>query len=263
MKWEGWSDSLSGIDHYGLSIFKLFTDENGNLREPLQPTTTVSFSNLNLSYVYEPSDKGVYSFVLSVEDKASNRKYTRQLAIYDPTSVISLGTNDGELMYISSANSNTNHSWQSIKTEITVNWTNHFVNWVHVNGSFLKQFVTKPINGVYKYYITDNMDDHSGHRSLAAIPNINGIVRFEYGYVQHTGIEPNIWRQVSPLKETVTIRFNGTIHDNDYVVVFVKATDILGNQKTDYTRINFDSTPPNILDGTNLTFTRSKSFLSR
>ncbi|CAG2213724.1 unnamed protein product [Mytilus edulis] len=265
-KWSGWSDGdLSGVKRYAFEVWRMeYSLDYLVLREPdILPNynpvpefiTEVLASN-NAFPEYEPKEPGVYSTILEVADRANNSRYVRRIAIFDKTSEIS--TKSSHRLFLSSASNESNYNWQTTPnsphtTTLIVQWENHFINEVHENGHFLARVqdytprLSDDINRDDYKEIESQFDDDEGNRTKEEILNINSIVRFEINHgLPNTGI-PTHWQNVLPLKENQSIELSGvTILDGDSYQFWVRATDVMGNTKTDSTIVHFDHSPPSV-----------------
>ncbi|XP_067649880.1 uncharacterized protein [Haliotis asinina] len=264
LRWSNWNDVLSGMYRYAWEVFKLQVDGNQVLKEyeplkpiygPIEVNQSSSASN-SFQTNYTPTDPGVYSFILEASDKANNSVFVRRIALYDPVSSVTIDTGADNRLYISSADPNGGYNWQDDPSRnIKVTWTNHFANLKHEQGKWLNQVLAYPPQ--LEDFLKDipresKQDDHEGNRTVEAIPNRRGVVKFEIAYKKdsNAGVnqtEPTTgWTDVG-LSETYTIPQGlhlGPITKHDTVTVWVRAADILGNTRVDSTRVHFDDTPP-------------------
>ncbi|XP_071102509.1 uncharacterized protein [Haliotis cracherodii] len=264
LRWSDWADVLSGMHRYAWEVFKLQVDGNQVLKEfkplnpihgPIEVNQSSSASN-SFQATYTPLQPGVYSFILEASDKANNSLFVRRIAIYDPVSNVTIDTRADNRLYISSADANGGYNWQDDPSrDIKVTWTNHFVNLMHEEGKWLNQVLAYPpqLERFLKRIPRDSgQDDHEGNRTVDAVPNKRGVIKFEIVYKKDSkaGVnqsEPTTgWVDVG-LSETYTIPADAThLSNHDTVTVWVRATDVLGNTRIDSTRVNFDDTPPEV-----------------
>nr|AUY55153.1 fibroblast growth factor receptor [Haliotis diversicolor] len=266
LRWSNWDDILSGMYRYAWEVFKLQVDGNQVLKEdeplkpiygPIEVNQSSSASN-SFQATYTPTDPGVYSFILEASDKANNSVFVRRIAIYDPVSSVTLDTGADNRLYISSADPNGGYNWQDDPSrDIKVTWTNHFANLMHEQGKWLNQVLAYPpeLEDFLKNIPRESkQDDHEGQRTVDAIPNRRGVVKFEIAYAKdsNAGVnqtEPTTgWTDVG-LNERYTIPPGsrlGTLTNKDTVTVWVRATDVLGNNRVDSTKVHFDNTPPEV-----------------
>ncbi|XP_046557078.1 uncharacterized protein LOC124266311 [Haliotis rubra] len=256
IKWDGWRDLQSGLDKYTWEAFKLEPSPNGSLMEvdKLRPVVHRQVDHTDpISYPlpYAPDRPGMYSFVLEAADKANNSVYMRRFALYDKES--SVTTDPDHALYISSAVQDHGFQWMTdASTPLVTNWQDHFLNYVHESGKFLNSilpFRVKVVEDppIYKEVPHTN-DDHYGRRTRAAIPNVRGIVRFEWthavnksgGRPLHTPVN---WNDISGLNTTKQSTVAG-VTSGTTVTVWVRARDILDNRKVDSTSVTYDFTEP-------------------
>ncbi|XP_041368515.1 uncharacterized protein LOC121382899 [Gigantopelta aegis] len=252
--WNGWTDSLSGMFRYAWEVFKLVPDISGKLHEqhPLKPLKIEEVMHANLSSVtpsYQPTGVGMYSFILEASDMANNSVFIRRLCLYDPSSEITL---DSEAMKIASGTGLGKDVWTSdISSSLVVSWENHFVNKIHEDNKLLnpvKEYPQQLEDGLK----TITNDDNNGTRTLRAIDNSRGIVKFEIVHAKDSGgghnqQEPTTgWTILSPSTLSTTVTPNNP-SKGDTVTIWVRATDITGRNKTDVIRVHFDDTAPNAL----------------
>ncbi|XP_067683652.1 uncharacterized protein [Haliotis asinina] len=263
IKWDGWTDSLSGMHRYAWEVFRLDTvTADGKLGEksPLQPLVNRAWfeNNGTLPVRYTPPAPGMYSVILEASDLANNSRYARRLFLYDDASNVNVSVEDR--LFISSASAASNHTWQtSLEADVVVEWGGHFSNQVHHKSNLLNAVAAYPAQFTdiesetasstftIKRITFDDVDD--GARTLASIPNVRGIVKFEVAYHRdHAGgstiLQPASWQEIA-LAEKYTIsnerRING-----DSIRVWVRATDIMNNTKIDSTLVSFDDSKPDL-----------------
>lgn len=260
LRWSNWTDALSGIQKYKLQVYLLKLNTT-NLAEPhpWNPDEEKIFNTTDESYTYTPKKSGMYSFILNVIDTANNTQYARTLVLYDPTSNITLTKSP---LLATSAEPETNYRWQNnLSNNIMMSWKGHFQNKFHDANKLLNPVARyQNFDHMTKYekQVTEQLDDKTGNRTLAQIPNVHGIVKFEYFYrnANQGNSTPTAWRPVSNMfSETQT--FNIDRRDGDTLNFWVKATDVMGNEKVDMTQISFDSSPPTRLGQSNVRFERN------
>ncbi|XP_053373169.1 uncharacterized protein LOC123532025 [Mercenaria mercenaria] len=275
LRWDGWSDKLSGIAYYYLEIFKLEPNINGYLTElePLKPIysfKTNKTSSINFP-TYYPPQTGMYSILLQASDKANNSKIARRLVLYDNDSMITLtkpgfisdkpmkvsemSLGDGG-MHITSAIPETGYMWQTskngTKTRIVLNWENHFVNKIYEDEKLLNKVLKYPTqfadlqdDGILRSKKYVNLTDNEGARTRSAIPNKHGIVKFEINRVigDDREVPKKGW---IPHDLTEKYELTETLDDGSYIRFWVRATDIMNHTLADYTEVHIDNTPPRV-----------------
>ena len=207
--------------------------------------------------VFTPPEPGIYSCILEVSDVANNTRYARRFVIYDKTSQVTV--RDDNPLYCKSASESSDYQWQTNidndingKTRVDISWADHFENEVHEAGHFLS-----PV-GPYQQRLTDGgrrvdykkieepFDDFEGERSRSEIENVNSIVKFEFAHeIPPVDLANITWSMIPGLKQNNSLTLSG-VNDGYVHAFFVRATDIMGNQKIDSTTIRFDSTIPTL-----------------
>ena len=251
---------MAGIQEYKLQVYLL--KSNGTyLREPnpWNADEEISIPSTKTNFTYTPKQYGMFSFILNVIDNANNTQYARTLVLYDPLSSVTLTS----MPFIAtSAESETEYRWQkSLNNSITIAWRGHFQNKFHQENKLLgpvAPYLHYDFLSKYEKLVPSELDDRAGKRTLEAIPNAFGIVKFEYFFRNSNqgNSTPTSWKPVSrALSESQT--FNIERRDGDTINFWIKASDILGNEKADMTQISFDSSPPAKLESQNVLFQRN------
>ncbi|XP_062608961.1 uncharacterized protein LOC134270731 [Saccostrea cucullata] len=260
--WNGWRDDLSKVARYALEVFKLEPDGTGALKEPYTDTVDnpvpLNITEFNETtsgvhtFSYRPDKPGVYSWILEVNDKANNSVYVRRIVIYDPVSTVT--TDSSKRLYASSGNPNASFEWQTqnpLTAKIT--WKGHFLNSLHENEKFLNRVKHFPDslydggsrNGYKK--IPPEYDDYNGERTINAIPNERGIVRYDVAYYngKDQQVAPSYRDQNLKFNETEqTIALDSALEDGRSLSVWVKAYDVLGNANEERLVLHYDSSKP-------------------
>ncbi|KAH3717275.1 hypothetical protein DPMN_060057 [Dreissena polymorpha] len=278
LEWKGWVDTdnySAGVGAYRLELHRLeVKDETLELTEanptlPLMENRVIHTGNTmvqNLfSTTFTPPEPGLYSIVMEVTDNANNSIFTRRFALYDNVSSVTTNPLSVHGLHATSAAKETGYRWQMETKSVKLNWTDYFVNKVHHEKKFLNKIKKFPtlfddlesigIRNVKKF-VFDSYDDTEGNRTMDAIPNVNGITRFEYGYVVNQASEqaPTVWN--TGLTQNVDLPVS-TNH-GDTVTLWVRAFDILGNMLEKKTTVTIDVTPPHIIS--NLAENKTSSF---
>ncbi|WAR10657.1 FGFR1-like protein [Mya arenaria] len=217
----------------------------------------------------------MFSILLTAADMANNTKVARRLVLFDNSSEITLTKpglsakmpdsedienmvfGDGGL-YIVSAIKETGFMWQTSdngsQSRIEINWNNHFVNKLYDKGKLLNkvlpyptQFLDLEDDGILRSKKYVALDDNEGERTLKAIPNKHGIVKFELNrvYTDDKQIPVSKWEQI-PLEESYVILEH--LDDGSHVRIWLRATDVMNNTAVDYTEVHVDNTPPRFSD---------------
>ncbi|XP_052812777.1 uncharacterized protein LOC128240263 [Mya arenaria] len=278
-KWSGWFDDLSGLFEYRLEAYLLEPNIHDELIElnPLSPVFTYTENNTNnVEFpTFTPPRSGMFSVLLTATDTSNNSKTSRRLVLFDDSSEITI-TKPGLLtklpdaedveqivvgdggLYIVSAVKETGFMWQTSETDsksrIEINWENHFINKLHNDGKLLNKVLPFPTqfqdfedDGVLRSTKYVAIDDNEGDRTLKAIPNKHGLVKFELNrvFTNDRQIPVSKWEQI-PLEESYV--FWEQLDDGNHVRVWLRATDVMNNTAVDYTEVHFDNTPPRISD---------------
>nr|XP_034323636.1 uncharacterized protein LOC105326363 [Crassostrea gigas] len=253
--WDGWDDVLSGIGKYQIEEFFLRVNPNNNRNlseiELWKPLNIFTFDKSSRNYTRTPAEPGMYSYILNVVDRANNSQYARTLVLYDTQS--SITTDDSSPMVATSAAEETSYTWQNNLTNpISVSWKSHFWN------NFLERNKLLSPVSPYKYFnsdanfykaVPDNLEDKDGMRTLKGITNAHGVVKFQYTF-RHSNQgnnPPNDWKDPTDNFMSQTASFDAIRSNGDSLNVWVKAIDILGNEKIDMIKVYFDETPPDNL----------------
>ncbi|XP_052799140.1 uncharacterized protein LOC128230732 [Mya arenaria] len=267
LEWKGWEDSdiyTAGVGMYYLELHKLETkDATQELTEtnPVEPMAEGYVnheggrnSQVLHTFSFTPTEPGMYSILMEVRDNANNSIIARRFALYDPDSTVT--TNPSNLLgvHITTATPETGYKWQSKTNTVRVDWTNFFMNKLHHNGRLLnriKKFPTQfsdmekiGVRNVAKF-VFDSYDDTEGARTKERIPNVLGIVKFEYALQTHQSEEQFIWNNAN-LQQSISL--NIFVDNGDSVTVRVRAYDILNRTLEEQTTIHIDSTPPLAVD---------------
>ncbi|XP_062611710.1 uncharacterized protein LOC134273528 [Saccostrea cucullata] len=257
--WNKWNDDLSGLKEYKLQVY-LLKPNTTYLTEPYpwNPLEEIVINDTNVNvWYYIPPMAGMYSFILNVIDNANNTQYARTLVLYDPSSSVTLSTSP---FIATSAEPETNYMWQNnLKNNITVSWKGRFENKFHDTNKLLNQVSHyQHFDHMIKYekHVPQQLDDKTGNRTLERIPNIRGIVKFDYFYRNGNqgNRTPTSWVPVGNISSESQTFFMDR-QDGNAINFWVRATDVMGNEKVDMTKIFFDSTPPNELADSDVRFT--------
>ncbi|XP_052278482.1 uncharacterized protein LOC127876967 isoform X2 [Dreissena polymorpha] len=173
----------------------------------------------------------------------------------DLEQVMAMKEGDGGI-YVTSAIKETGYMWQTsqndTKTNLVFKWASHFVNKVHADGKLLNSILPYPTqfkaledDGILRSKKYVSIDDNHGLRTLAAIPNKNGIIKFDVKrvYTDDKREPTSGWTEI-PLTENYN--FSEIIADGSHVRLWVRATDIMNNTLADYTEVHIDNSPPRV-----------------
>ncbi|KAK7497824.1 hypothetical protein BaRGS_00010958 [Batillaria attramentaria] len=218
-------------------VFPLSKAANNQLeiRQPLKPIfgpIEINHSRLPVSVNYTPPEAGMYAVILEATDRANNSQYVRRLVLYDPTSRVT--SDPDRRFYVSSACPNTLHEEEGLLGEV-------------------REFPVRLEGSIRAIRRNSDMDDHEGKRTVEAIPNVKGIVNFQVAYSKHRDSgkqeEPqeSDWKNVG-LSQTYTLpeAVSTLACGGDTVTLWVRASDVMGNQMEETTQVTFDETPPEV-----------------
>ena len=207
-----------------------------------------------------PKKPGMYSYILNVVDRANNSQYARTLVLYD--NISSVSSNESSPMLATSAAEETNYKWQNnLTNNISVSWENHFSNFFHEANKLLvpvSQYKYNDFEVKFQKAVPDKLEDLDGKRTLEKITNVNGIVKFAFTFGNaNQGDKPtNQWHIVNDIFKQAA-SFNVPRANGDSLNVWVKAEDILGNEKIDMMRVYFDETPPDEIHDQDVIFQKN------
>ncbi|KAI8485722.1 hypothetical protein Bbelb_365560, partial [Branchiostoma belcheri] len=257
-RWSGWSDTGSGVGQYRVDVYQL-QRAGEELTETFPPVheLVVDASQSSVQFDMDVNTPGVYSVVLAVEDasggvETGNMQLCRRFFIYDSLSDITVDVDEdiGGLgsIYASTALAETDYQWQTnLADPITVHYQDHFIQHTHHNGRFLAHI--RAFSGLNNSATYDDVS--TGGRSRQSIDNEQGVVRFQVASgVDNQGgetLSPSGWTDVDDLHSGVQSVMVSR-DDGNTVKVWIKAIDIVGNEKTDVVTVHIDSSPPVITD---------------
>lgn len=244
--WGGWLDELSSLHSYQIDVYPLQMKGDTQCEQltDLISSTTIGESNsTSFSHSVRLSNSGIYSVVMTVTDVAGSHRYSRRLVLYD--SVSTLETDVTKPIRVTSAVNETVNRWQTDLTRpITIKGFGHFYN--------TKLRTNKWLDPVCDFQegIDPDYDQPLNADPLprTGTPNADGIVKLEYAVgVDHTGgssvIGLTSWSVLTDLSFSNFSASVGRV-DGDTAKFFFRATDYLGQEKTDTLLLNFDASPP-------------------
>ncbi|XP_070536426.1 uncharacterized protein [Ptychodera flava] len=246
--WEpaDWNDIVSGIDHYDCEVYRLTSNPSGSgllgMRTGAPHASEKNIDRTLKSVQLNLPDTGIFAVILTVTDAVGNSAKARRFLTYDPDSVISVDKD--KPITASEGAFNAGFVWLTrSKGDITVTWSGHFFNAFYRDGKFLNGIEEHdPPLGPY--------DESSGlppsSRSRQAIPNDNGIVRFQFDFAESSSgrYDPENWVDIDEGKSTHTISV--TDDNNEYITIWMKAFDVMDNMKEEKTKFYVDKTNPEI-----------------
>ncbi|XP_071952759.1 uncharacterized protein [Antedon mediterranea] len=253
IKWSPWVDDTSGLNKYESRVCKMLI-ANDVFDYP-DSETCESLDSTKNEDIYEaefqPKSPGVYCAILVVDDIAGNIRYARRCFIFDDQSEVSIVEEnpiqvsvDGESLNLET------DAWITGDKNVQVSWESHFANQMHIDQKLL--YAIKADNDiVHTDYDTEAFP---AGRPITTIENRNGIVKFEVGVYkdQNGGVtfpsfEPT-WMNLTNELDQVFIDSLQNAVDADTIGFLVRATDVMGNTKSDYIKVHIDSTSPIFAD---------------
>ncbi|KAK2165621.1 hypothetical protein NP493_1358g02009 [Ridgeia piscesae] len=228
-----WHDADSGLSTFSYKVFPLAPDSEGQLVEKSAPIAEGKPTSSCLEFTsYAPVDAGMYSVVLTVEDAAGNAALARGLFLWDAQSRVTTTSTPMSVTGVSAVRDNV--VWLTSPVDsFVVNWSGHFEN------AF--QHDNKLLNKVKPWPESKGLDDLYGDRTVDAIPNARGIVRFDVGSEY---INSSVLTTMSDNGLKESLEFQAAIADGDSIRVLIRAVDVTGNNATDWLFIRVDSSPP-------------------
>ncbi|KAK7095841.1 uncharacterized protein [Littorina saxatilis] len=275
ISWDNWGDGDSGMYRYAWEVFKMTKGAGTEIEihpdralDPLINQEVLQADYAPQSYDLSGSGPGMYSVILEAGDLANNTKYVRRLVVYDPNPTIT--TDPAQRFYVTSANAAGNYTYQNdISAPITITWAKHFRNALHEENNLLGKVRpypkelrddTEENKFVFRKvipYNTTKQDDWEGERTANEIPNRRGIVNFKIQYdkdstggVNQGPVPTKPWIEKT-LTESYTIPYSVPERpgEGDTVTIWVKATDAMGTEKVEKRQVTFDSTQPDVRNG--------------
>uniref|UniRef100_K1PM75 Uncharacterized protein n=1 Tax=Magallana gigas TaxID=29159 RepID=K1PM75_MAGGI len=216
---------------------------------------------------YTPQKPGVFAMILEASDSANNSDYvSRYVVVYDPSSTIEIQTGDADIKALYGSK-NASFKWQVLSSSsqsglnLEFSWRGHFINRLHHEGGFLNTIesyspqLQDSNTGDNKFPKTVNVKYNIvGENGLTGnlIPNELGITKFQT-YLDETGQQKvEIYTGVSwvdqNIKTTASFPLAKTVSEGDFVTLWVKAEDKIGNVKLSSLPLGFDSSKQTIYE---------------
>ncbi|XP_053390115.1 uncharacterized protein LOC123523221, partial [Mercenaria mercenaria] len=240
VKWEGWSDDLSGIGKYEFYIWYLA--KNGNSLSPLERKYLLSpVPYVNASTQFEVTlnleEPGPYSIEMIVYDKAENTKAARRIIFFDNASVVETYGSPPNVVQAAV------DGWiNTFCTIIEIVWPNRYRNVKHYDLGWL--------NAVKDANISRFLDDRNGRssRTIEKVPNIKGIVRFEIAFLVEINKQLTYTSFVPVPDEYFhsqkMIYGNEKLIDGKKLTYTIRAFDIVDEFAEDNVTVMIDLSPP-------------------
>ncbi|KAK2176602.1 hypothetical protein NP493_652g00038 [Ridgeia piscesae] len=227
--WSGWTDADSGLETFAYKVYELTPakDDGDRLVEKPSPffsgTQPARITSSTAAPTYTLPGPGMYSVVL---ESAVSTNPKRPMSVLDLTSV----TEEGETYVWVTSAIDKDHP-------VTVTWPGHFENTFHNNNKLLNE--VKPGKA------DKGLDDNHGDRTVNAIPNVHGIVKFQAGFTSIKSGEPSKMKNLGQEEKYKAIVGNGK-----HIRVLVRATDVMGNSAGDWLTVRVDSSAPTFVGHT-------------
>ncbi|CAG2185452.1 unnamed protein product [Mytilus edulis] len=238
VRWGGWKDDLSGIDHFELELYELVsTGRHLNHINGPAVHRDEKISVHTSEQILKLPKPGMYSMILTSIDKAGNHQSARCLVFYDDISVVDI--KHTKRIKVNEASAKTNYTWVSVDdVELSVTWPDRFLNERHEKHGWLYEVAAYV--GVQEEY-----DDLYGPRKVSPIDNIHGIVKFEIKYEvygPYLKANQSFTQTANVLSQAEYL--NITWEDGYRLDITVKALDILDNYKDDIISVYKDVSSP-------------------
>ncbi|XP_070581753.1 uncharacterized protein [Ptychodera flava] len=239
---EDWIDEPSGIDHYDCEAFRLTHDTSEDnlldMRSRAPHATKRNIDPSETETTLHLPDPGVYAIIMRVYDTAKNSAKVRRFVMFDDISAISIDVT--KPIKSDQAVHNKGVLWVNPSIQQTLSWDGHFYNSFYRDEHLL--------NGIEEHEPWPRLyDEVTGQpptsRSREAIPNSEGIVFFQIDYAMSSSgrTEPQNWTDIGDKTEVPVPPLD---LDDKFVMVWLKAHDVMGHTKFDNVVFYFDSTHP-------------------
>ncbi|OPL33283.1 hypothetical protein AM593_05274, partial [Mytilus galloprovincialis] len=277
IRWNIWSDDLSGIDYYDIEVYKMHPVGNGTIDNEIEEKHEIidrktRIVDLLAGYVCtchfrqkEKTDTILnacillfisYPFtkchcLLSTITVAETGMYAVHLSAFDRAgnyktarSFFLYDTNkiidlDKGQIKVIKAVQYLGKDWITYSNPfIQVEWKKKFVKTDHFKNSWLAK--------IHSYFdIEASYDDNSGKRNVTMVPNVKGVVKFEISHnVYGTSLKSASPLTHVPSVYSETATQNVEWDDGDQLVVNVRAFDFFDNYRDENVKAYRDSTPP-------------------
>ncbi|XP_053401094.1 uncharacterized protein LOC123523194 isoform X2 [Mercenaria mercenaria] len=237
--WNGWTDHDSGIYKYILTLQYLAVKSQDDPALDLMYVVTETTVDVNqLSTTLTFADPGPYAVEITAFDKANNYKLSRRIVLYDDSSVVEKRDPPPKVVQANE------YFWiNTLSTEIEVSWQGRYINFRHHSLGWLNEVKDNPD-------ISRDLDDTSSksQRSVDALYNIEGIVRFEIGYtIEFEGYSSFV--NFVPIPEEMfslqkMIYDDVELTDGKRLTYTVRGFDILDEYAEDNITVTIDLSPP-------------------
>ncbi len=240
---HGYEDEDTGVKDVHFDIYRMTRAASGLLGLAQTPLDTVYLDTRHgPGYVdYNLELPGLYSVVARVRDSVNNTAYGTALLVYDPSSSITTSS----AIIVTGARRFEEDYWLPevdtlTGTSVEIKWQGRYRNTFYANNDVLEE--VEPF--------LDGMDDNTGNRTVAAVPNVEGIVQYEFALENVThrrrrerrNTADLQWETVLPIEERVSVPLARL--DGQAFMFHLKARDLGDHEAVDVVWIRVDSTPP-------------------
>ncbi|KAL3873868.1 hypothetical protein ACJMK2_036952, partial [Sinanodonta woodiana] len=239
VKWDGWQDDLSGIDHYDIEIFYLSAGENNDesvLKSGLQTIKCDTCKNITDTQAQiEFRKKGPYAVFIVAFDKAKNHARARRIILFDDEPIINY--THGSRTIVKTASVETNYTWITRNTSVVeVDWKGRFISMDIDQGKWLNKVEDIDLERAY--------DDYNGERTVSRKDNVRGIVKFTANYT--TVFEERVTKYGMTTVSNIYLERTNLpvlLQDGMKLSIEVRAYDIFGSFLEDIVNVTADFSP--------------------
>ncbi|KAL3873929.1 hypothetical protein ACJMK2_037006, partial [Sinanodonta woodiana] len=241
VKWDGWLDDLSGIDHYEIEIFYLSISTGVHnesvLKNDSQQIECTACKNITDSQAeIKFLKKGPYAVFLVAFDKAKNYARARRIILFDDEPIINY-THESRTI-VKTASVETNYTWITRNTSVVeVDWKGRFISIDIDQGKWL--------NKVEDIDLERSYDDYNGERTVGRKDNVRGIVEFTANYT--TIFEERVTKYGMTTVSNIYLERTNLpvlLQDGMRLSIEVRAYDIFGSFLEDIVNVTADFSPP-------------------
>ncbi|XP_035661568.1 uncharacterized protein LOC118405866 [Branchiostoma floridae] len=239
LQFSGWTDALSGVTKYEYEVYMLVATGS----QLTEPHTTFAHGVISIDNIQHPTvtltTAGVYSVILTADDAAGNYRRTRRFVLYDNTNAVEIDSYY-PLTIANTVDGNGDNWLHSTAGATTASWPSHFINRYHHNNKLLNT-ISDFSAGIDAAY-----DQSTGTRAKQAIPNKLGVTKFQVAFGKDHAGGSTLTSPGSFSAGDLNTEYSSSESkvDGDTVKIWVKASDIMGNEITDSITAHVDSSGP-------------------
>ena len=235
---QGNSSRASSIESYQVIVHETIASLNRvQIDSGIVFTKKVNFSVTSMEIPTLSDKPKLYCITLEVKDVADNVKQARRFVLYDNTSYIEI--KQGKPLYVNSASSGTNYTWQTHHSDICLYWKKHFFNKFYLDNQLLN-----PIEPDQHGLISGVYDQIDGVLPISGTANVYGVVKYTFFWRLNNGNFSN-GNDVPNIKNQSYCK-HFDLRDGQTFTFKVMATDIANNTCEDSTFVHIDRTVPHI-----------------